>query len=505
MPPAAPTLNDEPAHSDRLVGGLSEAIGGPLGEHAVRAPRGGSGSRFWTPVRIILALICMTMAVQWVQKSPCRDGAWTNLSQYKYMCYTDVLALYYAEHLSDGAVPYRDHPVEYPVLTGAFMGAIGLPVHAYAEGHQSVNQAQVFYDVNALVLGALAVATTAAILAVRRRRPWDAALFALAPALFVSGTVNWDLLVVGLAALGMTAWAKRRPVLAGVLIGLAIAAKFYPVLLLGPLLLLALRSGRWRAAVTTATVSVLTWTAINLPVALAWRTGWSRFFELNSERGIDWGTLWYIGAHLPVGGGRYGLSWFSALDSQPKHSTLNMLYLTLFVACCAAIAALSLLARRRPRFGQLAFLVVAAFLIVGKVWSQQYVLWLIPLAVLARPKWGAFLAWQVAELLYFVSFYGELMGASGRNVFPEWVFVFASALRIITLCVLVGFVVRDILRPELDVVRRTYDDDPDGGAFDQAPDAPIVAKLRAMFIVDPPALAAEDDAHTDQEMEKSTA
>jgi hypothetical protein len=34
-----------------------------------------------------------------------------------------------------------------------------------------------------------------------------------------------------------------------------------------------------------------------------------------------------------------------------------------------------------------------------------------------------------------------------------------------------GFVVRDILRPELDVVRASYDgEDPDGGDFVRAPD-----------------------------------
>lgn len=48
-----------------------------------------------------------------------------NNEQYTRFCYTDVLALYYAERLNEGAVPYRDHPVEYPVLTGYFMGALG--------------------------------------------------------------------------------------------------------------------------------------------------------------------------------------------------------------------------------------------------------------------------------------------------------------------------------------------------------------------------------------------
>ena len=64
-----------------------------------------------------------------MQKSPCQDGDWQKNIQYTRLCYTDVLALYYAEGLNEGKVPYRDHPVEYPVVTGYFMGALGLPVH----------------------------------------------------------------------------------------------------------------------------------------------------------------------------------------------------------------------------------------------------------------------------------------------------------------------------------------------------------------------------------------
>jgi uncharacterized membrane protein len=462
---------DEPARSDGFVRGLSAAIGGPLGDHAVRPPRSAGGSRFWTPVRVVLAMICVVLALNWVQKSPCRDGAWENLNQYKHFCYTDVLALYYAEDLGNGAVPYAGHDVEYPVLTGALMGAIGLPVHAWGSSHPAFNQGQSFYDLTAIALGALGIATAVALLALRRRRPWDAALFALAPAMLVTATVNWDLLAVALCTATLWAWARHRPGLAGIFLALGVSAKLYPLFLLGAILVLTLRTGRWRALLVTACTAVITWTAVNLPVAVLFFKGWSTFYAFNQERGIDWGTIWYIGQHAPLGRGRYGLGFFQRLGDQPGHSLLNLLWTSLFIAACVGVFALAMLAPRRPRLAQLAFLIVAAFLVVGKVWSQQYVLWLIPLAVLARPRWGAFLAWQAAELAYFFAFYGELMGASGRNVFPEGVFVAASGLRLVTLCVLIGLVVRDVMRPERDVVRHSYDDDPDGGEFDGAPDA----------------------------------
>ncbi len=478
---AAGDPGDAPSRSDPLVRGLAEAIGGPLGEHAVRrAPDGGRAgvNRFWTVSRIVLALCCLMLTLHWVQKLPCSDGAWTDLKQYKQFCYTDVLALYYAENLNQGAVPYLDHPVEYPVLTGAMMGVIGLPIHAYGTRNVGFNQGEAFYHANALALLALAVATCAVILALRRRRPWDAAMFALSPALLVTATVNWDFLAIGLAAFGLYAWARRHPVAAGVLLGLGTAAKLWPGFLLVPLLFLCLRAGKAWDWVTAAMAAVATWLAVNLPVALTADQSWSRFFRMSSERGIDWGTLWYIGDHFPHNNGKYGIPPFQWLGQHVPVLT-SMTYV-LFGLAWGAIALLIFYAPRRPRLAQVAFLTIAVFLIFNKVWSQQFVLWLIPLAVLARPRWGAFLVWQAAEIGYFLAFYGELMGASGKQVFPEGVFVFASVLRLVTLAVLCWFVVRDILRPELDPVRETYADDPDGGVLDGAPDALVIRSRQSL-------------------------
>jgi uncharacterized membrane protein len=461
-------MPDEPANSDGFVRGLSEAVGGPLGEHAVRPVRSTYGRRFWTAGRIVLALVCITLSLHWVQKFPCNDGAWSGLEQYKYMCYTDVLALYYAENLAEGAVPYKDFPVEYPVVTGAFMGLIGLPVNALGDRAGALNEGQLFYNLNVLALGALAIATVALLVAVRRRRPWDIAMFAVAPGLFLSATINWDLLAIGLTALGWFFWARRHPALAGVFIALAASAKLWPALLALPLLALCWRARQMREFGTAAWAGLFTLGLVNLPVLILWPDSWMRFFQLNSERPVDWGTLWYIGSHFPLGNDQYGLGPFQALtDNLPL---LNAVSWVLVLLAIAAVMLLIVRAPRRPRLAQVAFLVVALFLVFNKVWSQQFVLWLIPLAVLARPRWGAFLAWQVAEVVYFVTFYGRLMGESGKVVFPEWVFVWASEFRLVMVGVLIWLVIREIRHPELDVVRQSYEDDPDGGVLDGAPD-----------------------------------
>ncbi|MEU7824071.1 glycosyltransferase 87 family protein [Catellatospora sp. NPDC049133] len=453
-----------PAREDGFVRGLAEAIGGPRGEHAVpETPQ--RGGRFWTAARIVLALTCLTLALHWVQKSPCRDGAWADYKQYTHFCYTDVLALYYAEHLNEGAVPYVDYPVEYPVLTGAFMGALGLPIHALGEKNSAIPQATLFYDTNAFVLSLFAIATVAMILSLRRRRPWDAALFALSPVLLVTATVNWDLLAIVLAVAGIWLWAKKYPVAAGVMLGLGMAAKLWPAFLFLPILIVAVRSRQYAALVNSVAAGVIAWLAVNVPVMLINFENWRRFLDLNSERIIDWGTSWYVGRHFDP----FGLELW---NNVPLVTNLS---LALFALCCVGLLVFGLRVKTPPRLAQLAFVVVAVFLITNKVWSQQFTLWLLPLLVLARPKWPAFLAWQLAEVCYFVAFYGELMGASGKQVFPEWVFVFASMMRLSTVILLVVLVIRDMVRPELDVVRQAYagsdTPDPDGGPANEPLDA----------------------------------
>jgi uncharacterized membrane protein len=459
---------DGPSRSDWFVRGVSQAIGGPTGSHAVRRPAIGPWEgRFWTAGRIVLALACLMLALHWVQKSPCRDAHWTDLEQYTKFCYTDVIALYGAPGgLSQGGVPYLDYALEYPVLTGAMMTAIGLPVHLIG-APRGVNQHMWFYDLTALALLVFAVATVAMLLALRRRRPWDVAMFALSPALLLTATVNWDLLAVVLAVGGVLAWARRRPVLAGVLLGLGTAAKLWPGLLFIPLIFLGIRAARHRTVWQAVAVGVGIWLAVNLPVMVANFDNWLRFMRLNTERAVDWGTFWYVGRYLD------GLWWSGAVGDRGPfqwlasnvNPYLNWTSYALFVLACAGIGWVVLRAPRPPRFASLAFLIVAAFLLTSKVWSQQFVLWLLPLLVLARPRWGAFLVWQAAEVGYFFAFYGRMLVASGRDVIPEGVFVLAATLRWATVATLCVLVVRDVLHPHLDPVRADYESDPDGGIF----------------------------------------
>src|SRR6516164_4885631 len=195
------------------------------------------------------ALVIASLAgslLGFLNKAACRSGDWNiYLKQFQAHCYTDIYPLYFQEQLSTGKVPYTGHPVEYPVLIGAAMQAVAWVVKPISDPSLRGRE---FFDVTVLLLAAFSLAGTlaTAYLAGRSRR-WTALGVALAPGLILAAFINWDLIAMGLVALGMAAWAARRTVLAGVLLGLAVATKFYPLLFFGPLLLLCLRAGRMRA------------------------------------------------------------------------------------------------------------------------------------------------------------------------------------------------------------------------------------------------------------------
>ncbi|MFE0460034.1 glycosyltransferase family 87 protein [Kitasatospora sp. NPDC058965] len=457
-----------PADEDPVAAAGSELLGGPPGRRALL------GVSWWVPARFLALATVLTYCLGLVQKLPCYTSGWFfgATTQYTHACYSDIPHLYTARGLADGLHPYLDmipQPtadmkfLEYPVLTGGFMQIAGwlTPTTGVIQDRE-----RWFWAVNAGMLLICAVVTVVALTRTHRRRPWDALLFALAPALALNATINWDLLAVALTAVAMAYWSGRKPVWAGVFIGLATAAKLYPVLLLGPLLVLCWRAGRWRAFGQAAGAAVVAWLVVDLPIMLANWAGWATFYTFSQTRKEDFGSFWMI----------------LMQDRNQALPTLNTWIAVLLVVCCLGIGWLALSAPRRPRFAQLVFLVVAAFVVTNKVYSPQYVLWLIPLAALARPRWRDFLIWQACEVLYYLGIWSYLafIGDSKQHGIGQDWYHFAVVLHLAGTLYLCGMVVRDILRPDRDPVRWDGSDDPSGGVLDFAADAFVLGTARRL-------------------------
>src|SRR4029079_11179642 len=134
--------------------------------------------------------------------------------------------------------------------------------------------------------------------------------------------------------------------------------KLYPLLLIVPLVILGLRTGRMREMGKTAGVAVATWLVVNLPIMVLYPRGWSEFFRLNTRRGDDMDSIYNVVKSFT------GWRGFDPdLGFWQPPTVLNAVTAVLFIACCIAIAYIALTAGKRPRLMQVAFLVVAAFLL----------------------------------------------------------------------------------------------------------------------------------------------
>jgi uncharacterized membrane protein len=405
----------------------------------------------------------------YAQKLPCSSGgAWNSFTgQFQHACYTDIYPLYYNEGLSSGQVPYSGHPVEYPVLIGAMMQLAAWLVHSVSDPFA---RGKDFYYVTIVLL---AVCLVAGVLATgyAASREGDgqlraALMTALSPGLILAAFINWDLLAMALTAGGIAAWAARRELLAGALLGLAVATKFYPLLIFAALLLLCLRTGKIREFCRALAAGVFAWLVVNVPIAIAATAGWGRFYAFSRSRGADWGSVWYMFEHfnLPVLG-------------NPSIGELNLVSSGCFAVAFLAIAVLTLAAPRKPRLPQLCFLLLATFLMLNKVWSPQYVIWLVPFAVLARPRLWQYILWQLTEVAYFFGiwfYFSYMYHAPGTEVSTGWYFGILLA-RFLAVGLLAAVVVIDILRPERDLVRLSGQDDPAGGILDGAPDRIVLS------------------------------
>lgn len=455
-----------PTHQDEIAAAGSELIGGRSGRWTRL------GSTALTPVGAVALVAIGMFALGMVQKLPCYNWAWFRGagSQYTHACYSDIPHLYSGRGFAEGLVPYFDRLpgdmqfLEYPVLTGVFMQIAAW----FTPGGSMQEQEQAYWLVNAGMLMLCTAVLAVCVARTHRRRPWDGLLVALAPAFALTATINWDLLAVALTAAAMLMWSRSRPLAFGILIGLATAAKLYPVFLLGPAFVLCWRAGKWREFSVATLGAAASWLVVNLPVMVFAPEGWKKFYTFSQERSIDFGSFWLVITQ------RTGES--------IEVSTVNTVSTLATVGLCAAIGALTLTAPRRPRFAQLAFLVVAVFILVNKVYSPQYVLWLIPLAVLARPRWRDFLIWQACEVMYFLGIWMYLAYTTSGDKhqgLPTEGYQLAIVLHLLGTLYLCAVVVRDILMPERDVVRRDGSDDPSGGVLDGAEDVFVLGHAAA--------------------------
>jgi uncharacterized membrane protein len=375
----------------------------------------------------VFVCLTATLALGLAQKSPCVGGDWGDGRQYTRLCYTDIVPLLGTEQLAGDRLPYldrcdRDAPGEcdeYPVLS---MWTMRLA--AWASG----DDVSAFFWANVLILAVAAFATALCLYLVAGGR---ALYFALAPTLLVYAAVNWDLIAVAFATAATLMYLRRRDVWSGVLLGLGAAAKVYPALLVVPLVAGRLRSKEPDRATHLAWSAAGSWIAVNLPFAIAAPSGWFEFFRFNSTRPADWDSVWFIACHRVSG----------ELSSCGNTATVNLVSAVLFVSAVAIVWRWK--AVRDPGFPRwtLGLPILVLFLLSNKVYSPQYGLWLLPWFALALPDLRLFAAFEAADVAVFVtrfSWFGRLSDVGGLPIGAFEIAVLVRAV-VLAVCVVAWF------------------------------------------------------------------
>ena len=264
--------------------------------------------------------------------------------------------------LNHGLVPYRDFAVEYPP------GALAMFILPAAFR----NYAAAFAWEMA-VCGLVLIAVVAAI-----RR--EAAFYvALAPVLAGSLILSrFDLWPALLTVAALAALLREHHRLGWGLLGAAVAAKLWPLVLVPLVLAWSYRAGRIRAALVGLAVAA----AVFVPFAIIAPHGLWDSLRGQASRPLQIESL---GASLFTAFGHPNVISSHGSQNVAGHGAVAALFALLQVA---ALVALWIAFARGPATGdrllRYSAASVCAFIAFGKVLSPQFLLWLIPLVPLVR-------------------------------------------------------------------------------------------------------------------------
>jgi hypothetical protein len=290
-----------------------------------------------------------------------------------------------AHKMLDGQIPYRDFFVEYPP------GALAVFV---APALLSLAHYTTLFKILMTVLGAAMLVGAAALARAaglsRQRRGFALSAIAIAPLLLGPLVLDeYDLWPTLITCLGVLAMLRGRDRLGAGLLGFGAATKVFPAAIVPAALVWVYRRSGRRSAVRFLVVAVAVAAVTYLVFAALGPGGVWSSIEIQARRGLQKESLGsavlfvldqfgLYRAHIVEGNGQWTELTGTAGDTLAAVGSLCQVAAALFVAAVAA-------RRRADAQALLGATATAAvgFVAFGKVFSPQYLIWLIPLVALA--------------------------------------------------------------------------------------------------------------------------
>jgi hypothetical protein len=460
-----------PSRTDPVVRMASQVVGGPAGRRLA------SGGRFWGAATVLVLLALVTLGFGVIEKQHCRADGWNTPDQFWHACYSDIPVLYASSGLGGANRPGIQQAVRGGALGPPLQAAVSWAVSGLVDGSPKVAPRR-FFDLSAIVLGGVLAVTVSMVVIGAGRRRWDAAHVALAPILITAALVNYDLLGVALMTGALLAWARRHPLLAGVLLGLAAGAKPLTAVVGVAVFAVALRSGRLPAFLMAGSATVLTWLGLRLLLFPGLGAGLSTSWQAFKAAVPGYGSLWLVPQLLAQSQPTGASVWYTGPPIGASAATTAIVLA--MVAVFVVALTMAMVTEHRPRLALLALFVVASCLVISKSTPVQASLILLPLIAWAGLRWRDHLIWATAEVAYFVGTWLYIAGASKPDRgLPAGFYLTLLLLRLAAIAWLATQAMRGCLHPERDPVRVPGDgspgrDDPQGGLVDEAPDALVV-------------------------------
>ena len=310
--------------------------------------------------------------------------------------YSDI-APFFEKALEPG-LPYIDKLVEYPVITGMFiqaMGSLGRTFDGYYIG-------------SAMVLTLLTGVSSCFLLKMAHEDTHRPVLsfWALAPSMFLFSVYNWDMLTLFFVVLALYALRSQCYYRVSAFLALGFSSKFYPIIYMLPLLILTPLTRRGKLVVVL--VFLLVAAAVNVPFMIAHYQGWFYFFSFNAARMPNVDSLWNVLAVVIP----------SLLDVH----TINGISLVLFLL--GSLWLCGILRKGEVEAGF--FGVTLLFLLVSKVFSPQYLLWLLPFfALVLPPSRKLFYALELSNAVVLFSTLSFLFRDAPGSLVTTYAFVVA--------------------------------------------------------------------------------